>query len=83
MGRGASMGNSPSPLDIRSHASFLLGFVSWKWQILSSISRLTKNVQYISNKYVLVVFSSVAEIMFHVINSTWKRDVDNEIVWES
>lgn len=63
------MGNSPSPLDIHNHASFLLGSVLWKWQILSSISRRTKIVHYISNKYVLIVFRSEAEIMFPVINS--------------
>lgn len=38
-GWGANMGSNLSPLDIHSHASFLLDFVLWKWQTLFSISK--------------------------------------------
>lgn len=33
------MGNNLSPLDIRSHALFLLDFVLWKWPTPSLVSK--------------------------------------------
>ena len=43
-GLGASMGNNLSPLDIRSHALFLLDFVLWKWQTPFSVSEQMRKV---------------------------------------
>jgi len=44
MGWGASMGNNLSPLDIRSHALFLLDFVLWKWLTPFLVSKQMRKV---------------------------------------
>ena len=38
------MGNNLSPLDIHSHALFLLGFALWKRQTLFSVSKQMRKV---------------------------------------
>ena len=38
------MGNNLSPLDIRSHALFLLDFVLWKWPTPSLASKQMRKV---------------------------------------